>query len=432
MATYPKKEINEIPKNPSRGATFLIKGNGLADFTHGIFKYPCKFIPHIPRWFLKKYSGIETNKYGVLDPFVGSGTTLVESSLLNLPSYGIDVDPFSCLLSKVKTSRFTNKEIEILRVAVQEFEKKLKNEQPSKNYLVKFIPQFDSLNYWFSQKAITDLATIKYFINYFYKKTNNKKIRNFLLATLASIIRKTSFADEQSPKPYISKKIKKKLPDTRSLFLNYLTKYFNAIEVFSKHTTISSAKVIGNDARNIDKKALRYGRVHLAITSPPYINAFDYVRSLRLENIWLDLIAEKDIPNLYDKQIGTEKILAKKYTKNKPEIGINILDNKLSKIYKHDKKRAYVVADFFEAMSKNLEEVYTTLIKNGYYCIIVGDSRIKGIHIPTSRVLIELAKDKGFKLVNDFSYIIRNRYLRIPRKGRGGLIIKDYVLVFKK
>jgi len=432
MTHYFKKEIDEIPENPPQRATFLIRGVGLADFTHGIFKYPCKFIPHIPRWFLKKYSNIKTNKYGVLDPFMGSGTTLVESSLLNLPSYGIDVDPFSCLLSKVKTVRFTDKEIETLKVVVQEFEKKLKNKQPSKNHLIKFIPKFANLDYWFSQKAITDLATIKYFINYFYKKTGNKKIRDFLLATLASIIRKASFAEEQSPKPYISKKIKKKLYDTRTLFLDYLKKYFDSVTTFSRYITISSAKVIGSDARNIDKKALRGGKVHLVITSPPYINAFDYVRSLRLENIWLDLITVKDIPSLYDKQIGTEKILAQKYAKNKPEIGVDILDNRLSKIYKYDKKRAYVVAGFFEAMSKNLEEVYTTLIRNGYYCIVVGDSRIKGIRIPTSRIIIELAKNKGFKLINDFSYIIRNRYLRIPRMGRGGFIAKDYVLVFKK
>lgn len=432
MAKFLNKEIDEIPKNPPRGATFLIKGDGLANFTHGIFKYPCKFIPHISRWFLKKYSNAKTKIYGVLDPFVGSGTTLVESSLLNLPSYGIDVDPFGCLLSKVKTTLFTNKEIETLRVVVQELGEKLKNKQPSKNHLTKFTPKFANLNYWFSQKAITDLATIKYFIDYFYKKTGNKKIRDFLLVALASIIRKVSFAEEQSPKPYISKKIKKKLPDTKSLFLDYLTKYFKSIVMFSRYTAIPSAKIIGNDARDIDKKALVGGRVHLAMTSPPYINAFDYVRSLRLENIWLDLITAKDIPSLYDKQIGTEKISAKKYAENKPEIGVEVLDDRLSKIYKRDKKRAYVVAEFFKAMSKNLEEVYATLIENGYYCIVVGDSRIKRILIPTSRIIIELAKDKDFKLVDDFSYIIRNRYLRIPRMGRGGFIAKDYVLVFKK
>lgn len=432
MANYLQKEIDEIPNNPPRGTTYLIRGSGLTNFTHGIFKYPCKFIPHIPRWFLKKYSNINTKRYGVLDPFVGSGTTLVESSLLNFPPYGIDVDPLSCLLSRVKTTQLNDKEIELLRFVVQSFGEKLKNKQLSKSSISRFIPNFKGLNYWFSQKAIYDLATIKYYNNYFYRKTRNKKIKNFLCITFASIIRRVSFAEEQSPKPYISRKIKKKLPDTRRLFLDYLIKYFNSVATFSKYTVIPTAKIIGYDARDINKKAFANGKVHLAITSPPYINAFDYVRSLKLENIWLDLITMNDIPRLYEKQVGTEKILAERYSKTKPETGIDILDKKLNRIYNLDRKKAYIVADFFEAMSKNLQEVHTVLTKNGYYCIIVGDNRIRGIHIPTSRIIIELAKNKGFKHIDDFSYIIRNRYLRIPRMGRGGFIAKDYVLTFKK
>ena len=83
-------------------------------------------------------------------------------------------------------------------------------------------------------------------------------------------------------------------------------------------------------------------------------------------------------------------------------------------------------------MQQNIETIHKSLIKGGYYCIVVGDSVIRNINVPTSRILIEIAKREGFKLVNDFSYVIRNRYLRIPRAGKGGFIPVDYVLVFQK
>jgi len=425
-------EVDIIPKNPSKGTTFLIRSNQITDYTHGIFRYPCKYIPHVPRWFLTKYSNINSKKYGVLDPFVGSGTTLVESSLMNIPSYGIDVDPLSCLLSKVKTTRFSNKEIDLLNEVINKLDNKLKISHSLDSAISKHIPKFETLNYWFSREAINDLAIIKYYIEHFYKKTNNKKIRDFLLITLASIIRKASYAEEQSPKPYISKRIKKRALDTKDLFLSNLKKYSDSIFKFSSSTNIPAAKTIGYDARNINKKAIKQGKIHLAMTSPPYINAFDYVRSLKLENVWLNLITEDDIPRLYDKQIGTEKIHVERYNTEKPQTGINSLDKKLADIYKIDKKRAYVVADFFKAMSQNIQEIHNILINNGYYCIVAGDSKIRDVKIPTSRIFIDIAKRKGFNLVDDFSYIIRNRYLRIPRKGRGGFIPKDHIIVFNK
>ncbi|MDD5658661.1 MAG: modification methylase [Actinomycetota bacterium] len=425
-------EVEEIPKSPQVGATFLIRGNGISNYTHGFFKYPCKYIPHVPRWFLNEYGDSKTKKHGVLDPFVGSGTTLVESSLLGYPSYGIDIDPLSCLLSKVKTTKFSKGDIELLKSIAEEFKIRLEKNAISESTVSRYKPNYTMLDYWFSQDAINNLSKIKYHIDYFYKKTNSKRIRNFLMIVFASIIRRASLAEEQSPKPYISKKIKKRVIKADKLFISVLDKYIKALTDFSDSTKLSSAKLIGYEARNINKNSIRNGQVHLAMTSPPYINAFDYVRSLKLENIWLDLVEENKLSDFYDKQVGTEKISSDRYNENYPATGYLSLDKKLREIYKIDKKRSYVVADFFESMKSNLGEIRKILIPGGFYCIVVGDSRIRNVEIPTSQYLIDIAKSLNYKLINNFSYIIRNRYLRIPRKGRGGFIPKDYIIVLKK
>jgi site-specific DNA-methyltransferase (cytosine-N4-specific) len=69
---------------------------------HGIHPYPAKFIPQIPRALLKLFHPGDDSP--VLDPFCGSGTTLVEAMFAGMPSIGIDVHPLATLIAKVKTT----------------------------------------------------------------------------------------------------------------------------------------------------------------------------------------------------------------------------------------------------------------------------------------------------------------------------------------
>ncbi|MFA7301842.1 MAG: DNA methyltransferase [Candidatus Shapirobacteria bacterium] len=421
-------EVSDIPDNPKNGDTFLIKAKGISDSTHCIFKYPCKFIPHIPRWFIKKYASVDTKRQGILDPFMGSGTTLVEASLLGYPSYGVDIDPLSKLLSSVKTTPLSSGDFSIIRSFVSEYESIIKKPQQFLKKSKKYIPDKELIKYWFSDSTINDLALIRFLIHDNFNKFKNTNVKNFLEIVLASIIRKVSKADDQSPKPYISTKIKKKHVVVFDEFFKKLVKYIYAIKDFSDNQG-GGVNIIGFDARKIDKKSLRSGSVSLAMTSPPYINAFDYVRSLKLENFWLDGFDKKKLDELYEHQIGSEKI---KTPKEIPIYGLKELDLVLAKIYSLDKKRAWITFKYFQAMKENLESVFSCLDKGGFYCIVVGNSRIRGFEVDTSSILLKIAKEVGYKKRLNFSYIIRNRYLRIPRSGRGGFIPKDYILVLEK
>lgn len=421
-------EVTNIPPKPRNGDIFLINASGISGFTHGIFKYPCKFIPHIPRWFLENYASSETKKYGVIDPFMGSGTTLVEASLLGYPSYGVDIDALSKLLSKVKTTPLLQKELAIIEQFINEYQNAIKKPSKFKKEAVKYTPDMELIGYWFSESVINDLAIIRLLIQKNYTQFGNKKVKDFLEIVLASIIRKVSKADNQSPKPYISTKIKKDHPVVFDEFYKNLLKYINSIKQYSEASKATS-KIIGFDARNIDRKALFSGKSSLAMTSPPYINAFDYVRSLKLENFWLDGFSKEKLSDLYNHQVGSEKV---KTLKETPVYGLKELDSVLSSIYLLDKKRAWITFHYFQAMKENLKSVYGCLQEGGYYCVVVGSSKIRGFDVNTASILSEIAKEVGYKKKLEFAYIIRNRYLRIPRAGRGGFIPKDYVLVFKK
>lgn len=408
-------EVEELPKEIPFNSTLEITSNNINRYTHGFFKYPCKFIPHIPRWAINKYT-----KEGdlVLDPFAGSGTTLLESVLLKRNSLGIDFDNLSHLLCKTKTNPLTKEEIETLLFSVENL---------FQNNGLADLPDIHNLKHWFPQDNIERLRMLKANIDKFKKKEN---IYNFLLVCFATTIRKGSFADQSSPKPYVSTKIKKDPEDVKTAFLRIFEKYLKEMREYSK-LKLGKSKMLAGDAKKIPDDSL-YNSIDLSVTSPPYINAFDYVRSLRLENAWLGFYGDSNIIEVKKRQIGTETISAKKYTHKKPVFGLDRLDVLISDIHKVDRKKAYVVYQFFMDMNENIKMIYRLLKTNSHYVLVVGDSNIRGINVDTHNVLIDIAKKNGFNIKNLFSYVIKNRYLRIPRKGRGGLIKKDWVIDLEK
>ena len=173
--------------------------------------------------------------------------------------------------------------------------------------------------------------------------------------------------------------------------------------------------------------------VDLAITSPPYINAFDYGRTMRLENLWLSTLTEEMLREKKSCYVGTEKI-----NTNEEKHNLSILQRSAllelyyNKIVQLDERRALIVKKFFEDMENNLQNVYIQMNYGGKYVIVIGNSTIRKVNIESWKVIEEIASKIGFKTIQHFNYIIQNPYIRIPRKGIGGKINKDYVLVLEK
>lgn len=410
--------IDEIPNSVEQNSTVQITTNKVNYFTHGYFKYPCKFIPNIPRWAINKYS-----KKGdiVLDPFAGSGTTLVEAILNQRDGLAIDFDPLSQLLTRVKTKTLSSMQLKLLENFPDIFKDVKKG---------KFTPDLHNTLHWFPENNILALSVIRDAIDIYYDENNDLNVKEFLLVTLASIIRKCSYADPISPKPYVSSKINKKPAIALILFNKTLHQNIQDIRPYSGKK-LGQCKVIGDDARLLSSKKFN-SKVDLIISSPPYINAFDYVRSLRLENAWLGFYGDTGISAIKAKQIGTETISVSEYKSKIPSLGIETIDTQISNIKVKDLKRANVIWKFFDDMEKHFIQMSKLLKIGGHYIIVVGNSKIRGEVIETADILTAIASRNGYELVNKFSYVIRNRYIRIPRSGQGGLVDLDWVIDLKK
>jgi DNA modification methylase len=410
--------VDTLPMDIKDNAVYLINQSNTNDYTHNYFKYPCKFIPEIPRWAIRKYAN-EDNTV-VFDPFSGSGTTLAESMINGYDAYGTEIDDVAKLLIKVKTTRLTAEEMEEINITVNDILSRI--DVDSENVVV---PHINNIDHWFPSENINQLGQMRFYI----EQITNRNIKDFLMICLASIIRKCSFADDASPKPYVSSKVKKIPSEPKKEFNTIFKKYISGMERLIELDTMNNVRIVEGNALNVNIDR----NVDLIITSPPYINAFDYARTMRLENLWLGYLTESELTQKKKLYVGTENIKKAEETENLEILNeSDLLREYYDKVKEVDEKRALIVKRFFQDMKINLEEMYRILNTNGHYCIVIGNSTIREVKVESWKVLRDIALNIGFEVDLEFSYIIKNPYLSIPRNGRGGKISSDYILVLKK
>lgn len=402
------------------------KSNSI-DSAHYIHPYTAKLIPQIPRYVMEKY----TSKNDiVLDPFCGSGTTLLEARLLCRNAVGIDINPLAVLISEAKT---TLVDIDELNLAIYIVKKKVKKEKG------KIIVEFPNIDYWFSKEAQIELSRIKRSIKHLNGRLN-ESTNKFLLVCFSSIIRKSSYADPRMAKTYKSKRVVERIrngwtPSPLKYFVEALEKNSERLKSLSEYLNGNNnyVKVFQGDGRETSAILNRHGieKVDFIITSPPYINAQDYFRSYKLELWWLGLATPKEVRCLNKQAIGTENLSGNNYN-SAPKSDVPPLDVVLRKIWKINKKKAYVVYNYFESMVKVLKELYNVLQIGGHFCLITGCNTICEVRVPTYKVLVYIAENNGFKLIEICRDKIKNRSLPPDRNHNGGIIKEEWITVFQK
>lgn len=423
------------------------KGARTAYATHAIHSFSAKFPPQLAAWAIQEFTSPQEV---VLDPMVGSGTTLVEACLLGRNSYGIDIDPLALLISKVKSTPIdfwtlqneTNRFEVSLGLAFKELERARRSGSGLKSLTREVtVPVFPNRDYWFMPEISEELALLKSEI----LKVANSDIRDFLLVVFSSIIitkGKTSVAnvmDLAHSRPHYARPEAK--PDTLKLFIDRLAKLRKSMEKFSSDADPNvRAKMIGDDAKQIP---LNEEEVDLVFTSPPYVNAIDYPRAHKFTVFWLSEVfgvQPDEYAALGKSYIGTERVDKSECVQRvQATFGLKLVDRIIKELSAVDLKQAGIAHRYFSEMGQVLAEVGRVLKFGKFGVVVVGPSNIRGIPVPTHEAIAELGENvtgRRWKLECEGILLRRldrdKRQLPVVRGSFGNGIQTEYLVVLKK
>lgn len=326
----------------------------------GVHPYPAKFVAELPRAVLECLP-VQTGT-AVLDPFCGSGTTLVECQRLGLPSVGIDLNPIACLMSRVKVSTAPKNMDKAARAVLSAAESVRDPE----------IPDIPNLDHWFRKDIQVRLSCLTEGI-----AAAAPEARDILRLALSSIIVRVS--NQESDTRYAAVAKNTSADEVFTMFRRAVDRLIDVLH--SRPYPLSPSTVIEADTLRVSADDIG-APVGLVITSPPYPNAYEYWLYHKYRMWWLgfDPIAVKE------KEIGARA---------------------------HFFKKNHHTADHFvDQMQKTFDLLEAVVVPGGYACFVVGRSRIHGKVVNNARIIESAGIASGF-----VPFFSKDRILSANRKS---------------
>lgn len=355
--------------------------NVTQDALSNIHPYPARFIPEIPRALISVL-GCNENCV-IMDPFCGSGTTLLEAQRAGYEAVGVDLNPIACLISRVKTNSLPQ---EFLKIAnwVYENSKIIYGDSIE-------IPVIPNLDHWFKpdiQKALSSLLQQ-------IELQTDEMIKEALKLALSSIIVRVS--NQESDTRYAAINNNYTASDVFEAFWNACKKLYESKS--KQNAREKSVNIINRDILKVSEEEVGK-KVGLVITSPPYPNAYEYWLYHKYRMWWL----------------GFNPIEVRTY-----EIGARP---------HYQKKNGQTAEDFRRQMSQVFDLLQEVLVIGGHICFVVGRSVIKGQVVDNAKLISEVAAEHNLITIANIEREIASTKKSFNLKY--GKIKTENILIFRK
>ena len=384
---------------------------------HDWYRFVLSYPPHLVRHYLSTFNLDENHV--VLDPFCGTGTTLVEAKLAGVQAVGIEANPFVHFASSVKTDWNIDPDAlskQSRQIACDVLDSLWKQGIDDRKVFKGEIP--DTLNRLTEEETkliLTDsisplpLHKTLVLLNGLKAHQNERHYRHQLLALANALVFKISNL-HFGPEVGVGKP-KADVPVTAA-WLNEIEKMAGDLRTVAGEAHASSVQVHLADARQ-PERVLLPNSIDAVVTSPPYPNEKDYTRITRLESVILGFIGSKtELQQL-------KKTLIRSNTRNvykgdDDDIWISehkeiqrvadIIENRrieLGKTSGFEKLYGKVTRLYFGGMARHLAGLRTALRPGAQLAYVVGDqASYFRVMIRTGQLLGEIAQALGYELVN--------------------------------
>jgi hypothetical protein len=347
---------------------------------------------------LRRYP-VDKDKFFVMDPMVGSGSTLVAASQMGIDAVGSDVSGYAVLSSRVKTARYLRPD---LREAEQFLTKLPRLGAASAAALSHPLAKYFNLE---NLAALIDLD------HRIEAAQLNKRVHGLLKLAMISILEDCSNRKKDgnglATRPT-------EVSDVKLVFIEKVRVLLDDVrEIAPRPDNYPLVEAYDETALNLASVARRFealGRKKLGcvVFSPPYANSFDYFESYKLELIFGGYVKAEDMNKARTR-------LIRSYRLNRPP-ELNQEEDLVCMLCKEiegripEKEKATGVRDgrtrlvpnmlraYFADMRKVIEEAFQAIATGGSMHIVVDQSSYLGVPIPTDTILAKIAEDVGFKV----------------------------------
>lgn len=351
----------------------------------------------------------------VLDPFSGTGTTVLTAVLKGLNGVGIEVNPFLCFAARVK-SRFEYNLDELkadIQQTLEQAEPRLAHLnlnlplfllgteawEEGEAYRTRPVPQMPRLYEWMAERVVNKVLALKECINQIREPAH----RDFCLLALAAILRPASNM-KLSPHAFGSRQVKEDAP-VYEMFLTQVRKMYDDLETV-QDTPKGITCILEGDVRLAESMSCPLVPVDLAVTSPPYLNNLDYTMQTRMELFFLDFVKSMDeLRELRKKMVVCDAKAMYKDTKDHELVqAFPSVQHVVEQLKERHKNKnwgwdyAFMTAQYFGGMYRMLKSVKALLKPGARYWLVLGESAHSGVFVPVPDIIGELGESVGYQL----------------------------------
>jgi DNA modification methylase len=345
----------------------------------------------------------ERGTFRILDPFAGTGTTVLCAAEQGMYGVGIDINPFLVWLGNAKLRRYTLAEIAEFEHTVCRIISALRSEGPSVPP-----PPIHNVARWWSPPALDFLCRLKYEIDTKINKAH--AISDLWYITFCRVLimiarvafnhQSMSFQDESFRQGYLFA--------GEDQYITILSEVAHLVSRSAMSNPSGTGTIMVGDSRMLACLADEE-RFDLVITSPPYVNRMSYIRELRPYMYWLGYItAAREAGELDWQTIGgtwgvaTSRLAEWRLASDTvlPRDLHDIINRIRSAEHKHSFFMAQYVAKYFEDMWRHVAAVKRWVKPGGRLYYIIGNATFYGIVVPAERVLAEMMHAAGYEQVS--------------------------------